>query len=79
LLDGKLTLAEIKNLINNHELYSGTPISTASLNRYQVVFDREMKSKADIDYLINSLPDNFSFDKESKLHAFIAQMLQNKL
>ncbi len=78
LLDGKKSLKELRDLINSYP-DNYVEISYSGLNRYAKVFDKEMKDKADIDYLLNNLPDNFSFNQESKIYKFITQMTQNKM
>lgn len=74
LLDGKLNIAEIVELVNNHPL-NDIPISSSSLNRYAKVFDKEIKDLADLDHLLKNLPKEINFDEESKIHKLVAQIL----
>ena len=76
LLDGSMTIESLTNLINTHPLnQEGIKISNSSLNRYQKLFDKEMKEIQDIKTLISNLPKEFNFDDESKFHSALAGML----
>ena len=78
LLDGKTSLKQLKDLVNNYP-DNNVEISYSGLNRYAKAFDKEMKDLSDLDHLLRNLPKDINFDDESKAHKLIAQILSKSI
>ena len=71
----KLTIEELKDFLNSHQLNKGVEISESGVGRYKKAFDLMMKEFQALDHLVKNLPRDVDFNSEDDLHRLLYKIL----